>query len=440
MNSLSKDEIKNLPSEPGIYFFLDNNRKIIYIGKAANLKRRVNQYFYSSLKDLKTKQLVKNISSLSFIVLDSEIDALFLESEMIKRYKPKYNILLRDNKSLCYIRINLYSAYPSVSIVRQVLDDKANYFGPYLSVLPIRKALRSLRQIIPFYDSSKNRNRKRVSLDYHLGLEPGLEEGKTTEEEYRKNLRYLIKIIRGNKKAVIDLFTKKMDQATKNQNYEEAIIYRNKLFSLKALDQKIIFSDKEYIDISKDYALDELRQLFNFKKIPKRIEGIDVSHMSGTNVVASMVVFINGVSTPKEYRRFKIKIDQNNDFYNIYQTLKRRLTKTHLIDFGWPDLIIIDGGKGQLESAIKARDSFNLTIPMIGIAKKREQIVVSKYGSNLSLNLKYLSFLNGYMTETEKFIVIDLDLNTNLIKLIQRIRDESHRFAITYHSLLKNKI
>ncbi len=438
MNNQLQSKLKKLPNQPGIYFYLDKNKKIIYVGKAANLARRVKQYFQSSAKDSKTAQLVKNISDLDYMVLDSEIDALFLESEMIKRYKPKYNILLRDDKSLSYIKINLNSNHPAVILTRQVIDDGAKYFGPYYNTLPIKKALKSLRRVIPFYDSLATQ--KRVSLNYHLGLDPGLEEGKTTLSEYRNNLKYLIKIIQGNKKDVIKLFKEKMDLATANHNYEEAIIYRDRIFSLKALDQKIIFGDKEFIDISKDHALNELKKLFNLNKIPKRIEGYDISHMSGTNVVASMVVFINGISTPKEYRRFKIKIDQNNDFFNIYRTLKRRLTKTHLIDFGYPDLIIIDGGKGQLDSAIKARDEYGLDIPMIGIAKKREQIVLSKNGSNLEINQKFLNAMDGYLIKSDNFILINLDLNNNLIKLIQRIRNESHRFAITYHGLLKNRI
>ena len=175
-------------------------------------------------------------------------------------------------------------------------------------------------------------------------------------------------------------------------------------------------------------------------KFPKRIEGYDISHQQGTDVVASMVVFTNGVSNKAEYRKFKTKINHNNDFYNMNETLKRRLSDKNIKAWGLPDLVLIDGGKGQLDAALQARDDAGLNkIPFIGLAKREEQIVVSNEKSNLTIDEKTLQKLNGYVEQSSDFTLINLPKHTNLVKLLQRIRDESHRFAVSYHSTLKLK-
>jgi excinuclease ABC subunit C len=202
----------------------------------------------------------------------------------------------------------------------------------------------------------------------------------------------------------------------------------------------VIFSDKEFLDISKDHALNELVNLLNLKDYPRRIEGYDISHMQGSDVVASMVVFTNGVSDKAQYRKFKTKIDQNNDFYNMNETLKRRLSSKNIKAWGLPSLVLIDGGKGQLDAAIKARDEQGqIKIPFIGLAKREEQIVVAFNRSGVSINEEALHALGGFVSKSEDFALINIPHNTNLIKLLQRIRDESHRFAVSYHSVLKIK-
>lgn len=438
MSQILKNKLKNLPSSPGVYFHKDIKNKIIYVGKAANLKNRVRQYFTNNLQDIKTIQLVKKIADFDYMVVDNEFDALFLEAEMIKRYKPKYNILLRDDKTMIYVRIDLKSSRPEVKLVRQIFDDRAKYIGPFYSSTNIRKVLKILRPIFPYYDGKAYR--KSLSLNYYLGLEPGLEENKTTLSEYRKSLVNLIKVLEGKRVEIMRFFEKKMQESSNKHDFEQAKIYRDKFLALKALNEKIIFGDKEFLDISKDHALNELMKLFNLKKIPRRIEGYDISHMSGTNVVASMIVFIDGVSSPKNYRRFKIKIDQNNDFFNLHETLTRRFQAKNLLAWGEPDIILIDGGKGQLDAALKARDEHNLDIPILSLAKKREELIIDFKRSNLNLNENELKNLNGFIKTSSLYGVISLDKQTNLIKLMQRVRDESHRFAISYHHLLKNKL
>ncbi|HEX7368601.1 MAG TPA: UvrB/UvrC motif-containing protein, partial [Candidatus Saccharimonadales bacterium] len=332
--------------------------------------------------------------------------------------------------------------------------------------------LKILRRIFPFA-TRRIGGQKRVTLHYHLGLDPGLEEGKTSLTDYRANLRKLMRVIEGKRAAVVRELEKDMKAAAKAQDFEAAAHVRNQLFALQNLHKQIVFSDKEFMDISKDHALNELVNLLSLPGFPRRIEGYDISHMQGTNVVASMVVFTNGVSDKAQYRKFKMSRQQNDDFFNMHETIARRLSEKHLKDWGKPDLVLIDGGKGQLDAAIRARDEQGQdTIPFVGLAKREEQIVTKKPittrklslgglssqssqrgkthsmaqprgeslgSSNVELNEPELHRLGGYMAQSDEFILVNVPHSTNLVKLLQRIRDESHRFAVSYHSVLKVK-
>lgn len=451
MNDSLKKKLTLLPKTPGVYFHKDASGEIIYVGKAAVLRNRVRQYFQASRgRDPKTEALVAEIHDTDWMEVESELEALFLEAEMIRRYMPRYNILLRDDKAMSYIRIDYDSDYPTVSTTRRPLDDGARYYGPYFSTMGVRQALKLLRRIFPFA-YKKPSGQKRVSLYYHLGLDPGLEEGKTNLQDYRANLRKLIAVIEGKRDRIIKQVEKEMKAASKGQNFELAAKLRNQMTALQNLGKQVIFSDKEFLDISKDHALTELVDLLGLVKYPRRIEGYDISHMQGTNVVASMVVFTNGVSDKGEYRKFKTRVEHNNDFYNMHETITRRLREKNVKAWGRPDLFLIDGGKGQLDAALRARDEAGQPqLVMVGLAKREEQIVIKKNlearisnqveaGSNVLLNSEVLHKLGGYTTETDDFILVNLPHSTNLVKLLQRIRDESHRFAVSYHSTLKVK-
>ncbi len=446
-----QEKLKELPKEPGVYFHKDARGQIIYVGKAASLRNRVRQYFQKSRgRDPKTEALVAEIADTDWMTVETELDALFLEGELIRRYMPRYNIMLRDDKSMVYIRIDYDSDYPTVTTTRRPLDDGARYFGPYLSVLSVRQALKLLRHVFPFA-AGRSMGQKRTTLHYHLGLDPGLEEGKTTLEEYRANLRKLIAVIEGKRKTIERQLEREMKVLARAKAFEQAARVRNQLFALRRLSKQVIFSDKEFLDISKDHALNELVDLLSLGKFPRRIEGYDISHMQGTDVVASMVVFTNGVSNKSEYRKFKTKINHNNDFYNMHETLARRLAERNRKKWSLPDLVLIDGGKGQLDAATRARDEAGLPqIPFIGLAKREEQIVIKKGvinqeskitggGSTVRLDTGVLQRLGGFASESDDFILVNLPANTNLVKLLQRIRDESHRFAVSYHSVLKSK-
>jgi excinuclease ABC subunit C len=440
VNKVIETKLKELPKEPGVYFHKDKSGAIIYVGKAAVLRNRVRQYFQvSRTRDPKTEALVGEIADIDWMVVESELEALFLEAEMIRRYMPRYNILLRDDKALSYIRIDYDSDYPTVTTTRRPLDDGARYYGPYFSTQAVRQALKLLRRVFPFA-TKQTPGQKRATLHYHLGLDPGLEEGKTNLEDYRANLRKLIAIIEGKRTTIIKELEKDMKRSARAKDFEQAARLRNQLFSLQNLNKQVIFSDKEFLDISKDHALNELVNLLSMPAFPRRIEGYDVSHMSGTDVVASMVVFTNGVSDKAQYRKFKTKLDHNNDFYNMNETLKRRLSEKNRKAWGVPSLVLIDGGKGQLDAALQARDECGCKhIPFIGLAKREEQIVIHKSKSGVTLDEQILHQLGGFSTHSEDFILVNVPHNTNLVKLLQRIRDESHRFAVSYHSVLKVK-
>lgn len=463
MNAKLETKLKTLPRSPGVYFHKSETGEIIYVGKAAVLKNRVRQYFQSTRDmDVKTRALVEEVEDTDWVETESELDALFLESEMVKRYMPRYNILLRDDKSQMFVRIDMKSDWPTVSFTRNPIDDGADYFGPYYNGFAIKKALRYLRKIFPYY-TRPPKDGTRPDLDAHIGLSP---QPGTSSEEYKATLRQLIRYFEGGRKAIIRDIEKQMQLAAKLHDFENAALYRNKLNDLRALQQRIMFGDKEFLDISKDKALGDLVELFGLPKIPARIEGYDISHMSGVNVVASMVVFTNGVSDRASYRKFKTRIERNDDYANMNEVLTRRLSEKNLKSWGTPDLIIIDGGKGQLEAGIKALEGYNLAIPIISIAKREEELIVHATRSNVNTDLlkKYLqgeaSDAGVVVSRSGEYFTVNLHTGqtnasghsknlrasnaaagparySHVTKLLQRIRDESHRFAVSYHTVLK---
>src|SRR3989344_5915545 len=272
-------KLTKLPSSPGVYF---------HKNKAAE------------------------ITDIDWIEVETEVDALFLEAEMVRRYMPPYNILLRDDKSLLYVRIDYKSDYPTVTLIRRPLDDGAKYFGPYMNGLALKKALRYLRRAFP-YAIGRSSGRKRVSLHYHLGLDPGLEEGRTSLAAYRANLRKLMQYLRGERVALVRSIESEMNKAARAKDFEKAATLRNQLFSLKELNRQVLFSDRELMDASKDQALVELAELLSLTSPPRRIEGFDISHIQGSDNVAAMVVFINGLPAKIDYRKFKMRAAGNDD-------------------------------------------------------------------------------------------------------------------------------
>lgn len=462
MNAALQEKLQSLPRTPGVYFHKDKKGEIIYVGKAAVLKNRVRQYFQKTRDmDPKTLALVEEIHDTDWVEVESELDALFLESEMVKRYMPRYNILLRDDKSQLFVRIDMKSEWPTVTTTRHPLDDKADYFGPYYNGFAIKKALRYLRKIFPYYTKAPKAG-ARPDLDAHIGLSPppGM-----SSAEYKSVLRQLVRYIEGGRKAIIRDIEKQMKQAAKLHDFELATHYRNQLRDLQALQQRIMFGDKEFLDISKDKALSDLVELLGLSKLPARIEGFDVSHLGGKNVVASMVVFTNGASDRSNYRKFKTRQDRNDDYANMHEVLLRRFSPKNLKDWGAPDLILIDGGKGQLDIALRALEERDVKVPVISVAKREEQLVVHRSRSHVDMTVLE-EIATGVRTESATSVVrsgeyylVNLHVGqlnasghsknlrgadivarySHVTKLLQRIRDESHRFAISYHTTLSRQ-
>ena len=430
MNTKLAEKLKNLPNSAGVYFHKNSKNEIIYVGKAANLKNRVRQYFQNSRgKDSKTQALVAEIAMTDWIEVETEMDALFLESEMIKRYKPQYNILLRDDKSPTYVRIGFRDKIPHISFTKNPLDDSAEYFGPFYNSNAVKKSVRLLRKVFPYYLSEKMPAKN--SLDFQIGLTPGLEnfeqdsqEFNQKKAEYKRNLQQLARYLKGERKMLQLEIEKEMFDFASEQNFEMAA----------------------------------LAEILSLENPPRRIEAYDISHTGGENNVASMVVFSNGLSDKREYRKFKMITGGNDDFLHMKEVLTRRFSKRNE-KWARPDLVLIDGGKGQLSAALEVLPS---DILAIGIAKRDEEIIFDTRNTNLKtdwLNENLAKKGEDFSVRREgDFLVLNLHLSqshshgharnllgennsefSDLTKLFQRIRDESHRFAINYHSNLRRK-
>lgn len=421
MNDALKAKLKTLPSAPGVYFHKNKAGEVIYVGKAAVLKNRVRQYFQKTDKDPKTEALVAEIYMTDWIVVDTEMDALFLENEMIKRYMPKWNILLRDDKNVSFVRVDTKSEVPYVSMTRNPLGDNARYIGPFYAKTTIETALRILRKIFPYYDKPYTGKK---TLDTDLGLTPGIEVGKMSPKEYHKILNNLIRYLEGDRQKLLKDLEREMKEAAKNNEFERAAELRNELFGLKGLKKKIVFSDKEFLDISSDQALAQLKRMLNLPNPPRRIEGYDISHQSGQDVVASMVVFTNGVADRSEYRKFKLKKQQNNDTASLQEVIERRLKHSN---WQYPDLILLDGGELQVAAILPLLKHVNngATIPVIGRDKSGDH-------AKSAIVKIVVPTANGFHT-------VEFPKDSHVSRLIARIDEEAHRFAITYHTLLKRK-
>lgn len=419
-----QSEYRLLSTESGIYLFLDKKGKILYVGKAKNLKKRVSSYFQkSSDLDAKTNILVSQIDKIKTITADSEIEAFLLESKLIKEFKPKYNVKLTDDKAYPMIKITIKDKIPKVLVVRRS-DDKSVYFGPFPNgAQALRTVLKTIRKIF-HYQSVPNHPNK-ICLYYHLGLCPcpPVFDSPEFRKEYKKDIRHIINFLRGNTKKVVNDLKKERDLLSSNEQFEKANTLQNKINAIELitgpfyktkldLDDNPIFTvglrKKEITDL-----IDILNKN-NYKlKKAERIECFDISNISGTYAAGSMVVFVNGRKDGNWYRKFKIRtLNTPNDFAMMQEVLQRRFRHK---EWPFPDLLIVDGGKGQISIALKVLKSMNLNIPIVGLAKREETIV------------------------TSDFKEIVLPKNSDALKLIMRIRDEAHRFAITYHKLLRSK-
>ncbi len=541
MNEKIKDKLKTLPTNPGVYIMRDKTGEVIYVGKAKNLKNRVSQYFRHTEKPAKVQAMVDNVDNFDYFITVSELDALALENNLIKRYQPFYNILLKDGKTFPYIKIDMKEEFPRLEIVRKIKNDGAKYFGPYFAGIDPKAIIKTISSAFKIRTCSKKfsseKHLKRECLNYSLGLCLAPCTGKVTKEEYAEELKKVVNFLNGNDDEIEKVLLEKMISASNQEHFERAIELREALKMVAKLKQRVVANmpknvDKDVIayvtdglsgvvtimvirggkilgiqnyvqsDIdeyetvsnfitqyyqnmlppseiivshevddaligdylgkkihttakphginltllkmakenARDYlekhiekeklmynntlgAVQALQEKLHLKSLPRRMECYDISHISGTNKVASMVVFKDGKPAKKDYRKFKIKtVKGSNDFASLQETLERRLVRLQNGDgesFNEkPDLLVIDGGKGQLSSTfeILKKLGFEDKIEIISLAKKLEEVFV--VGQSAPVILKY---------------------GSAELKLLQRIRDEAHRFAITFHRQTRTK-
>ena len=428
-------DLKQLPQGPGVYLYKDASRTIIYVGKAKVLKKRISQYFQKNIEDAKTRQLVKEIASVDTIITGSELDALLLESELIKRYKPKFNILLRDDKSAIYIKLKDAGPNPYFGYSRTAEDADFSYIGPFYNAYSIRQLMKALRKIFPY--STHQKLPKRSCLHAQIGRCPNLEGHPENLAKYKKDILNIKKVLSGQRLNLISDFKKQMNSLATELKFEEASVLKNKISALSFIDKNIsVFEDDRLA--SQDEALTKLKLILNLKDDLTRIEGYDISHMSGTDTVASMVVATNGMADKSQYRIFHSKIAGNDDFAHMREVILRRFNSRHQ---SWtiPNLILIDGGKGQLRAAIESLKTHNLKIPIFGLAKKHETIVIDKAESHIKLNMEELSSCGGVLSQNSEFIMVNFPPESPIVKLLERVRDESHRFGVLHHTKLKRR-
>lgn len=407
-----------MPQEPGVYLFLDKKSKVLYVGKAKNLKKRVASYFVNTTNlGKKTKSLLLKIARVKTIKVNSEIESFLLEANLIKKYQPKYNTRLTDGKAYLLIRITIKDKYPKILTERQASDSKSIYFGPYPSAKDVKIALKTMRRIFPF--QTVRNHPKRACLYYHLGLCPcpTAFDSEELQKKYKKDVKHIIKFLQGKKNFVLKELKAARNVSAKNQDFENAAQIQKKIGSLLYITSPI-YNPFEY-EVNPSFAADlreqELQELKSQLRVNKlyRVECYDISNLFGTHAVGSMVVFINGEAKKSLYRRFKIKFVKGpNDVAMIGEVIQRRLKHP---EWGMPDLIVVDGGKGQVSSVLNTLTALKNSIPVIGLAKRQEIII------------------------TSKFRRITLPKDSKALQFIQRVRDEAHRFALSHHQKLRQK-
>ncbi|MEK7096957.1 MAG: GIY-YIG nuclease family protein [Patescibacteria group bacterium] len=419
---VTKSQIDNLPSTIGLYLF-KNNDVINYVGKSVNIKARVLSHIENAKLDNKERLIIENSNKIETIITESEFKALILEAKLIRELQPKYNSIWKDDKSPLYIKITIKENFPKVLITRKpafvktTAGEGALFFGPFSSVRMVEKILNDVRRIVPFCTQKKIS--KKACFYSKIGLcDPCPNEIKNIYEkkQYKKNIRQVISILNGNVKKIIQNLNKQLNILIKNNKYEQAIVVRNKIFRFDRLLN--LKDDSEFFMNSNEKKLEEmlviLKKYFPQLNSLDRIETYDISNLGLKQAVGSMVVMQNNQIDKREYRKFKIKeTGSKSDFDRIKEVLTRRLKQ----DWPIPDLIIIDGGRPQIKAILTIFQKNKTNIPLIGIAKNPDRVIVGIKG-----------FPNLFLKNDSKVL--------NIIRLL---RDESHRFARKYHLFLRSK-
>lgn len=421
---MNLDDVKklNIPTTPGSYQFKDETGEIIYIGKAANLRSRVLSYWRASANHSAAKySMLKKIKKIEWIEVDSEVEALLLEANLIKKYQPQYNISLRDDKRHVYIKVSTEEVFPRVFMTRK-LDKSGRFFGPFVSVEAVQETLKIIRRVWP-YRSCKNMPKK-ACLYFRIGKCPGLCEKNISREDYSKVIKNIILFLEGEKPKIIKNYELQIRNLESRIKKGEEIGDELNLAKYQLLNLKKVLGGSNILSLVDKYASDvvELAKVLGLETVPKRIEGYDISNIYGQAAVGSMVVFEDGEADKSEYKKFKIKIEDSlGDTGMLREVLERRFAHD---DWPKPDLVIIDGGKGQLSTVLKVLKKFDLDILAISVSK----------GEGLrSAQAPDKVFFPGEAKP------LQLPLASPALHIIKRVRDEAHRFAIKYHKELRKK-
>lgn len=403
MQAALKAKIASMPDAPGVYLMKDAQGRILYIGKAKSLRKRLFSYFGRGLS-AKTLSLMSYVFDIDYRLSSCESMALLLEAGLIHKYKPKYNVSLRDDKSFPLVKIT-NEEFPRVHITRKKEADGARYFGPYTNALLLRDALKVIRRYFPY--RSCKRLPKKTCIYYRLKLSPAPCAGKINKAGYAKTIKQICLILEGKSDNLLKELTRMMHSKAKEQEFEEAAALRDKLIALSAFKPAYKF----------EAGVTQLKEVLGLKALPRRIEAFDVSNIFGRQASASMVSFYNGLADKANYRRFRIKtVKESNDCQMLAEAVLRRYRRVKEENLPLPDLILVDGGKGQLQAAKNELGHLGFAIAVISLAKREE--LVHTLVSSAPLRLK---------------------TNSAALCLLQHIRNESHRFALSYHRILRRR-
>jgi len=428
-SSAAAAKVRSFPQTPGVYLMKDAVGRVIYVGKAKNLRARAGSYFLKAAEqDRRTADLVREIRDIDYLEADSEVDALLLESRLVKDVQPRFNSDLKDDKTFPYLQITTHEDYPRVEFTRTPKQKGVKLYGPFTSAGSLRGAIVVLQRIFKF---------RTCPLDIEAGddqwrwyrpcLLASIDQCtapcnlRISKEDYRRDINRLKTFLEGGKKRLIEEMRQEMLAASARLEFEKAGRLRDEIRLLETLDQR---GDLEENDQPEVFLVDPKKGLAGLQKVlglakpPRVIEGVDIAHLAGNETVASLVQFIDGLPFKPGYKRYRIKtVDGIDDFKSIHEVVSRRFARLAREGASLPDIFLVDGGKGQLSAALDAVESLGITPPcMISLAKREEEVFVPGRGEPLRLSRDAYS-----------------------LRLLEYVRDEAHRFAQHYHHLLRGK-
>jgi len=451
-----------IPHKPGIYIYKDKNGKVIYVGKAVDLFSRVSSYFSKSWHDIKTTKLVENIASAETIIVESEIEALILEANLIKKFMPLYNIRLTDDKDYLYIVVTDEEFPKIVTARKKDLIKVKKWFGPYPSATTVKATLKKLRRVFPWCSGKgqesrvKDQGKRKAGLldgytrsgtiaktgracfYYHLGLCPGACIGAISKEDYSEIIKRFSKFLDGKKQELLEELTDEMGQYSKDLKYEDAAKIKKVIEGINYITAPTKISNylanPNFLEDLNTSSLEELQKVLNLPELPARIEAYDISNFQGKEATGSMVVLTNGEIDKSEYRRFKIKITGKPNDYAMHAEMMGRRLKHN--EWPLPQLFLIDGGRGQVTAVKQVIDEIAASDALLAMTSLRDHEVAKQSLKNIPIFglAKREEWL--YPPEGE---VVKLSKKNLGLRLLQKIRNESHRFAITYHKKLRAK-